>query len=145
MNGAAIAQSAGLGTLPSTYSVIGQHDFNGDGNADLLWRDASGNVSMWFMNGAAVSSSAAVGNLTSNWTLYGTGDLNGDGNGDLLWRDSTTGTVAVWFMNGSSVASSASFGAIASNWTILGDTNGGILWRATLPATSRFGRCRVAR
>ena len=131
MNGAAIQQSAGLGTLPSTYSVIGQHDFNGDGAADILWRDSSGNVSMWFMNGTAVSSAAAVGNLPSNWTLYGTGDLNGDGNGDLLWRDSNTGTVAAWFMNGASVASSASFGAIASNWTILGDANGTILWRDT--------------
>ena len=129
MNGGTVLQSAALGTLPSSFSIIGQHDFNGDGNADILWRDTSGNVSMWFMNGATVGSAAAVGNLTSNWTLYGTGDLNGDGKGDLLWRDASTGTVAVWFMNGAAVASTAVFGALPSTWTIVGDANGDILWR----------------
>ena len=129
MNGGTVLQSAALGTVPGSFSVIGQHDFSGDGDADLLWRDGSGNISMWFMNGTAVSSAAAVGNLTSNWTLYGTADLNGDGKGDLLWRDSTTGTVAVWFMNGATVASTTSFGALPSTWTIVGDANGDILWR----------------
>ena len=129
MNGGAVLQSAALGTVPSSYSVIGQHDFNGDGKADVVWRDSSGNVSMWFMNGAAISTAAGVGNLTSNWTLYGTADLNGDGNGDLLWRDSNSGTVAVWFMNGATVASSAVFGALPSTWTIIGDANGEIVWR----------------
>ena len=129
MNGATVAQSGGLGSVPGTFSIIGQHDFDGDGKADILWRDTSGNISMWFMNGAAVASEAAVGNLPSNWTLYGTGDLNGDGMGDLLWRDSGTGNVAVWFMNGATVSSTTSFGAVSSTWTILGDGNGGILWR----------------
>ena len=129
MNGATVAQSAGLGSVPGTFSIIGQHDFDGDGKADVLWRDTSGNISMWFMNGAAVASETAVGNLPSNWTLYGTGDLNGDGMGDLLWRDSGTGNVAVWFMNGATVSSTTSFGALPSTWTILGDGNGGILWR----------------
>ena len=131
MNGGAIAQSAGLGTLPSSFSIIGQHDFDGDGKADVLWRDGSGNISMWLMNGAAVSSAVAVGNLTANWTLHGTADLNGDGKGDLLWRDSNTGAVAVWFMNGATVASTANFGTLPSNWILVGDANGSILWRDT--------------
>ena len=129
MNGGAILQSASLGTVPSSFSIIGQHDFNGDGRADVLWRDTSGNVSMWFMNGASVSSAASVSNVASNWALYGTGDLNGDGKGDLLWRDSNTGTVAVWFMNGATVASTVVFGVLPSTWTIVGDANGEILWR----------------
>ena len=40
MNGGTVSQSAALGTLPSSYSIIGQHDFNGDGDADILWRDS---------------------------------------------------------------------------------------------------------
>ncbi len=129
MDGAAVSQPAGLGAVPSGFSIIGQQDFNGDGKADVLWRDGSGNTSMWFMNGAAVAWAAAVGNLTSNWMLNGTADLNGDSKGDLLWRDSNTGTVAVWFMNGAQVSSTTSFGAIPGNWTIVGDAGSSILWR----------------
>ena len=139
MNGGTVAQSAGLGTLPSSFSIIGQHDFDGDGKADVLWRDGNGNVSMWFMNGTAVSSAVAVGNLTSNWTLYGAGDLNGDGKGDLLWRDSNTGTVAIWFMNGAAVASSAVLGTVPANWTIVGDANGSILWRDSAGDVALWG------
>jgi hypothetical protein len=31
--------------------VVGTGDFNGDSNSDILWRDTSGNTSIWFMNG----------------------------------------------------------------------------------------------
>ena len=92
------------GTIPTTYSIVGQRDFNGDGNADLLWRDISGNLSMWFMNGLSVASTAAVGNVPTIWNVMGTGDMNGDGKGDMLWVD-TAGDVAVWFMNGAHVSS----------------------------------------
>ena len=118
MNGGPFA-SPDLGTLPASYSIVGQHDFNGDGNADLLWRDCGGNVAMWFMSGPSVSSAAAVG-TDQQLDVLGTGDLNGDGKGDMLWRDTTTGTVAIWFMNGATVARTASFGAVPGNWTIVG-------------------------
>jgi FG-GAP-like repeat len=36
MNGTAIASSGGLGTVPTTWSIVGQRDFDGDGKADLL-------------------------------------------------------------------------------------------------------------
>src|SRR5262245_44853343 len=39
MNGAAILQSGGLGTVPNNWQIVGQRDFNGDGKSDLLWRD----------------------------------------------------------------------------------------------------------
>jgi hypothetical protein len=37
--------------------------------SDLLWRDNSGNTSMWFMNGATVSSTAVIGNIPTIWTV----------------------------------------------------------------------------
>ena len=37
--------------------------------SDLLWRDTSGNTSMWFMNGTAVASTAGVGNIPTAWTV----------------------------------------------------------------------------
>jgi hypothetical protein len=69
MNGAQVATNAGLGTVPVTWSLVGQHDFDGDGKSDLLWRDTNGNTSVWFMNGTQVSSTAAVGNIPTTWTV----------------------------------------------------------------------------
>jgi hypothetical protein len=54
-----------------TWSIVGQRDFNGDGKADLVWRDTSGNTAMWFMNGTIVASSVVVGNVPTNWTVQG--------------------------------------------------------------------------
>jgi len=131
MSGSSIASSGTVGTIPNTYSIVGQRDFNGDGKTDILWRDNGGNVYMWFMNGVTMSSSATVGNVSTIWSVKGTGDLDGDGKGDLLWQD-TSGNVAVWFMNGSTMTSSVGLGAVSlSTWTILGDTTGDIFWRDT--------------
>ena len=130
MNGSLILSSGTVATVPNSYSIIGQRDFNGDGNADLLWRDTGGNLYMWFMNGLTTSSSARLGNVPITWTVKGTGDMNGDGKGDLLWQDGA-GDVAIWFMNGSTVSSTASLGTVApaSGWSIVWATTGEILWR----------------
>jgi len=133
MNGGAILSSGTIAAVPTTYSIVGQRDFNGDGDADLLWRDTSGNLYMWFMNGATMSSSANFGNVSPiTWTVMGTADMNGDGKGDILWQD-TSGDLAIWFMNGSTVSSSASLGMVppSSDWSIVGTTTGAILWKNT--------------
>ena len=69
MNGAAIASSGGLGIIPTSWSIVQTGDFDGDGKSDLLWRDGSGDTSIWFMNGAQIATTAAVGNVPISWTL----------------------------------------------------------------------------
>jgi len=136
MSNTTVLSSGGVGTVASTWSLVGQRDFNGDGTADLLWRDSSGNTAMWFLNGSEVSSSAGVGNVPTAWNIAATGDFNGDGMGDILWRDGS-GDLAVWLMNGASVLSSAALGNVPSTWTVVGtgdfDGNGtsDLLWRDT--------------
>ncbi len=136
MNSNSVLQSAGLATVPATWSIVGQRDFDGDGKADILWRDTSGNVAMWFMNGTAIASSAGVGNVPTNWSVVGTGDFNGDGYGDILWRDSA-GDLAVWLMNGTATMDSSGLGSVPPTWSIVGtgDFNGDgktdILWQDT--------------
>jgi hypothetical protein len=97
--------------------VIATGDFNGDGNADILWRDSSGDLGVWLMSGAAIISSASLCNVPATWTVVGTGDFNADGMTDLLWRD-TSGNTSIWIMNEATVASTASVGNIPIAWTV---------------------------
>jgi hypothetical protein len=54
-----------LGTVAPAWSVSRIADFNGDGKADLLWRDTSGTLAVWFLNGASVSGTALLGNVAT--------------------------------------------------------------------------------
>ena len=70
----------GLGTFGSENLINGDAgdprspitgDFNGDGNADLLWRNSiSGQIYMWFMDGIALDTSSSVGILSDlQWQI----------------------------------------------------------------------------
>jgi hypothetical protein len=131
------SQISTVGTVPvAVWSIVGQRDFNGNGDADLLWHDTSGDVAIWFMNGTQITQAAGVGNASPNvWSVVGTGDFNGDGMGDILWQDKS-GDVAIWFMNGAQVTQAGGIGnASPSVWKIVGtgDFNGDgmtdILWQ----------------
>ncbi|MGZ8812224.1 MAG: IPT/TIG domain-containing protein, partial [Thermoanaerobaculia bacterium] len=65
-------------------------DFNGDGKADIFWRNsASGSNSMWLINGLAVTASAGLPLVgDTNFKVAGIGDFQGDGKADILWRNS---------------------------------------------------------
>jgi hypothetical protein len=113
-------------------------DFNGDGKADILWRNGNtGDNAVWLMNGTALSRLALVTNVTDTaWRIAGVGDFDGDGKGDILWRQNGTGANAIWFMNGTTVVSIALIPAEADgNWQIAGvadfdaDGKADILWR----------------
>jgi len=81
-------------------------NFNGDGFADIFWRNLDGSLFEWWMDGANVIGGGFVdGNLSSYWFLAGFGDFNGDGKTDVLWRNSDTSQAMMWLMNGTSIAS----------------------------------------
>jgi hypothetical protein len=121
--------------------VVGVGDFNGDGKADILWRNnTNGNVAIWEMNGITVtnSSTATFGNMPATWSVAGTGDFNGDGESDILWRDSS-GNLAIWEMNGTTItnANSTGIGSLSTIWSVAvtgdfdGDGKSDILWHDT--------------
>jgi hypothetical protein len=88
------------------WHVAGTGDFNGDGQADIVWQHLrTGYVAIWFMKSvdghAALQSAtyvtaagdAAVAKLP--WRVMGTMDFDGDGRRDLIMENADTGDLSV--------------------------------------------------
>ena len=117
MNGSQITASQLLTSggspvsLDPSWSIVGVGDFNGDGDADILLRNANGSLADWTMNGSQIASAQLLTaggspvNLDASWSVVEVGDFNGDGKADILLRN-TNGSLVDWTMNGSQVANS---------------------------------------
>jgi phospholipase/lecithinase/hemolysin len=138
---AQVLSTADYGAIPNSWQIFGQRDFNGDGKADLLWRNTNGDMSIWLMNGTQVSSAVDLGFVPTSWVIVGTGDFNGDGNGDILWRNGN-GDTSIWLMKGTQILSTVDFGVVPASWTIMGtadfnaDGKSDILWHNSNGDTS---------
>jgi FG-GAP-like repeat len=125
-----------IGTGNPGWLVEGTGDFDGNGSADILWRNVdTGEVGIWLMSNGTVVSKATLNGDTS-WTIKGVGDFNGDGMADILWQNVNTNALSIWFMNGTQIISNAGFGPANPGWNIVGtgDFNGDgmadILWES---------------
>jgi hypothetical protein len=86
--------------MDSSWRFQASGHFDHDGQEDILWRNVSGDLAIWFMKeGALVKQhSPAPGTLepAGRWSVQRTGDFDGDGLDDILWRR-TNGLAALWF------------------------------------------------
>jgi hypothetical protein len=92
-------------------------DFNGDHNADILWRNTNDTLYILLMNGFRLIGQGSPGVLSNDWQVAGVGDFNGDGKTDILWRNSS-GELDMWLMNGTSISSQRLLGVISNDWQI---------------------------
>jgi hypothetical protein len=141
MNGLAIGAGEGYvrTVVDTSWKIAGTGDFDGDGKADVLWRNTStGDNYVYLMNGTAIHNEGYVRAVADqNWEVAGVGDFNGDGNDDILWRNTSTGENYVYPMDGLTILSTEGYlRTVASHhWQVAGvgrfDTGptADILWR----------------
>src|SRR5438552_12595324 len=124
MNGWTIAAQGLVNAVSDqAWQVKGIGDFDGDGRADILWRNSStGENYIWLMNGLSTASQGSVNFVDPAWQVKGIGDFDGDGKADILWRNSSTGENYLYLMNGWPIAARGLLNIVepASFWELMG-------------------------
>lgn len=125
-------ESALLGD--AAWRVTHVADFDGNGKADLVWRnDGLGATVLWLMDGAARTGAAWL-LVDGAWRVTHVGDFNGDGRADLVWYNATLGATAIWLMSGTSRLAGQWLPA-GSSWQVAhvgdldGDGRSDLVWR----------------
>ncbi|PYP94126.1 MAG: hypothetical protein DMD38_16350, partial [Gemmatimonadetes bacterium] len=141
MNGTTILGAEGYirTVADQNWQVAGVGDFDGDGKADILWRNsATGENYIYFMDGTAIKPTEGFIRTVAdqNWQVVGVGDFDGDGKADILWRNSTTGQNYLYLMNGTAIAGEGYLRTVADqSWQVAGigdfdgDGKADFLWR----------------
>jgi uncharacterized delta-60 repeat protein len=122
------------------WSVVGIGDFDGDGKADILWRNSgTGENYVYFMDGTTIKPGEGYIRTVAdpNWQVAGVGDFDGDGRDDILWRNSASGENYLYPMDGLAIKPGEGYLRTVADlsWKIAGvgdlDGNGkaDVLWR----------------
>ena len=101
-NGTFESRGAGSAAIPVPldWAIAGVGDFNGDGLADVLWRNQDGRIGTWLSveGGRFAVHEPSIFHVSLDWRIVGTGDFNGDGIADILWRHEG-GQIGTWLGN----------------------------------------------
>src|SRR5439155_100917 len=96
-------------------------DFDGDGKADILWRNTNtGDIPPFLVSLLPAPRRAFIPSILTTRRAAGVIDFDGDGKADILWRNTSTGDNAIFLMNGFTLTSSALIPSVPTTWTIAG-------------------------
>jgi len=65
-----VSDVIGLPTIPVQWHIVGVGDFDGGGNADLVWENIStGQRSIWYMKNGVVTSTFTLPMTPLTWNI----------------------------------------------------------------------------
>jgi fermentation-respiration switch protein FrsA (DUF1100 family) len=93
------------------WQLKGVGDFNGDGRADIVWRNsATGENYIYLMSGTTIAGEGYLRTVADpNWRIVAVGDYDGDAKDDILWRNAATGENYLYPMDGTSIKPSEGY------------------------------------
>jgi len=74
-----------LRNVPGYWALAGSGDFNGDGQAEVVWPNSSGTVEIDGLGPSGWINLGTSGTIDS-WSIAAIGDFNGDGNADFCGK-----------------------------------------------------------
>lgn len=124
-------------------------DFDGDGSADVLFRNlTTGRNQLWRMRALSVLATVPLPGVTdTRWSLRAVQDLTNDHVPDLVWQNTTDGRLALWFMDGTRVRASLPLPQEPDlGWRVVGagdfdgDGETDLVWRHSVSGNNRLWR-----
>src|SRR5690606_22358350 len=100
------------------FDIMTYGDFNGDGDADWLWRARANGDGRWRVwqiqdGGRAAQNTPPAFDAAHEWTVAGVGDTDGDGDDDVVLYKASTGEIMVWEMQNHAIAATHAVGTKA--------------------------------
>ncbi len=99
------AGTVGATTFPANvgsggaWTLAGVGDLNNDGRTDLVWRNVSGQMVVWYMSASGlVQSTRDYGIIPTKYEIRGVADVNGDKIGDIVFFDASAGQAVIYLM-----------------------------------------------
>jgi hypothetical protein len=99
-------------------------DFDGDGKADLLWRNGGTGQNVYWRGAVNTQPTPITSAPDLDWVVAAIADFNGDHKDDILWRHSTTRATVIWLSANSATTQAVT--SWAAQWNVVGagDFNG---------------------
>jgi hypothetical protein len=123
-----------LGVVPLNWQIVGSGDFDGDRDADILWRHDGGLPVIWEMQDGAFVTNHNLPDVPNTYQVAGTGDFDGDGDADILWRHGG-GLPVIWEMEDAAFVVNHNLPWAETAWHVTAaadfddDGDADILWR----------------
>ena len=123
-----------LPAVSANFQIRGTGDFDGDGDADIVWQHEQGLVVTWEMENGDLLATHSLAQVSNSFRIAETGDFDNDGDADILWRHDQ-GAVVIWEMEDGALVTNHNLPAVSNSFQVAGtgdfdaDGDADILWR----------------